>query len=357
MLSIQDSGVESIELVGENSDELRTLAKDPRLTVPVLSTSSPGERLLVRSDALIAQALLSELNPGESIVDEYGASLAAKVFVEPGQDPATAFSEATAKTWSPDRYHYALRLNDQLSFRRARRALLASLVKPSDGPVSRHINRPISLAITRLALPFGVTPNQMTVVVALLGLAAAWLATSPIWLVQVLAAFVYQLHSIVDGCDGEIARLTRRFTRYGTLLDSIVDDCSNTLFFVGLSIGVSRAIGSSWPLFTAALVAVSYPIMAVVQYRTSAHVAKLGDKTGFWRSRGADRSKIASLLVAAFRRDVFILFLLVAVVLGLAPAVVAFFPVVTFGALAASIREATRLKNYLLSRPAALSVL
>ena len=54
----------------------------------------------------------------------------------------------------------------------AERLLLKTLFKPTDGIVSRKLNRHISLQVTRALLKRPVTPNQMTVVAALFGLAA-----------------------------------------------------------------------------------------------------------------------------------------------------------------------------------------
>lgn len=346
LLAAVDAGAIAIELRGEAAAQLEVLAKDPRVKAMVtLGTVDFGERLIVRADALVAPALLVELAPGESICDHDGTPLAAKVTGVANEDPLAAFQSAVPKAWSQDRYHYALLLRDRADFRQAERTLLASLVKPSDGPVSRHINRRVSLAITKLVLPLGITPNQMTVVVALLGATGAWLATSANWPIQVLGAVFFQLHSIVDGCDGEIARLTRRFSRYGALLDSLVDDVSNTLFFVGLSVGVSRSVPATWPLWTAAVVVLCYPAMAAIQYRTSVRSSKLGDKNVFWASGRRKRSSIASILVALLRRDVFVLLILGAVVIGLSPVLVALFPLAALGALAASIAQAIKVRR------------
>ena len=47
--------------------------------------------------------------------------------------------------------------------------LLRSLEKPTDGLASRYLHRAISREITRIVLPWRVTPNAMTIVAALFG--------------------------------------------------------------------------------------------------------------------------------------------------------------------------------------------
>ena len=72
---------------------------------------------------------------------------------------------------------------------------------------SRYFARPISLAISRRLANTGMTPNAMTVISMAIGLAAApfFLSAAPLW--QTVGALLFVLHSVVDGCDGELARL------------------------------------------------------------------------------------------------------------------------------------------------------
>ncbi len=354
MWSAADAGASGIELAGQNADQLQELAEHarPRVRCSPSREARATERLVLRADAVVSPALIRDLQPHQAIVTERGQAVAARVSLDHDQDPLDALQAAAPRPWQEDRYRYAIELEGARDFRKAEKAVLRSLVKPSDGPVSRHFNRHISLAITRLLVPLGVSPNQITVLVALAGIAAAWFASLPTWAMHVAGAALFQVHSIIDGCDGEIARLTRRGGRHGALVDSLVDDVSNLLFFVGLSVGVGRCLEVSWPLITGGVTALSYAAVAAVQYggtaaagREAAAAAKpFGDKTGFWKSDGVRPgagSGLARLLVALFRRDVFVVLILAGVALGLAPVVVAIFPLVGVGALVASVRRVT----------------
>lgn len=103
--------------------------------------------------------------------------------------------------------------------RRARRMLVKTAVKGTgDGFVSRHLNRRISTRVSELLVE-KVTPNQMTVVTFLLGIISA--LTTPVSLP--LAGILYQLSSILDGVDGELARAQLRSSKFGGYVDSILD--------------------------------------------------------------------------------------------------------------------------------------
>lgn len=125
--------------------------------------------------------------------------------------------------------------------REAGRRIIAATGKPGDGIVSRHLNRPVSQAITRLALRIpGVTPSQASIGTALLGLA---MAISLIFGGDpglVIGALLFQAASIFDGVDGEIARATWRTSARGALLDSVIDAMTNLAFIAGLSINLAR---------------------------------------------------------------------------------------------------------------------
>jgi len=98
--------------------------------------------------------------------------------------------------------------------------LRRSLVKRSDGPVSRYVNRPISTRMSMVLAPLRPSPDLLSVVVALLGLIAAWLLAGGHGLAGGLLA---QAVSVLDGVDGELARLQIRASPRGALLDGVLD--------------------------------------------------------------------------------------------------------------------------------------
>jgi len=103
--------------------------------------------------------------------------------------------------------------------KRANKLLVKLSIKETgDGFISRHLNRKISLKISEY-LVNRITPNQATILSFTVGILSA-LTT---FISVPLAGILYQISSILDGIDGEIARASMRTTRFGGWLDSILD--------------------------------------------------------------------------------------------------------------------------------------
>jgi phosphatidylglycerophosphate synthase len=137
--------------------------------------------------------------------------------------------------------------------RRAESWLLRGLIKDTEGFMSRHVERLISLALTRYLVWTSVTPNAMTLVSLAIGLAAApcFLSSAPGW--QVAGALLFLLHSILDGCDGEIARLKFLESPGGAALDFWGDNAIHVAVFGFMAVGWSLSAHSAWPLAAGAL--------------------------------------------------------------------------------------------------------
>ena len=131
---------------------------------------------------------------------------------------------------------------------RAEAWLLRSLIKQNEGFMSRHFERRLSLALTRRLAVTGMTPNAMTLISLAVGLASApfFLSSLPLW--QLTGALLFLAHSILDGCDGELARLKFLQSDTGAVLDYWGDNVVHVAVFGCIAIGWSLAIGAAWPL-------------------------------------------------------------------------------------------------------------
>ena len=123
--------------------------------------------------------------------------------------------------------------------RRAERLLVArAAAKPLDGLVSRRLNRPLSRRISQRLLRWGISPTTITVVAFALTLAAAALvalgAVSPAAIVA--GGVLVQASSVVDGCDGEVARATLRTSAFGALLDMLLDRLADAALVTALAV-------------------------------------------------------------------------------------------------------------------------
>lgn len=201
---------------------------------------------------------------------------------------------------------------------RAGRAIVKATAKPGDGIVSQLINRPISQALTRLLLRVpGITPFHATLVSALLAIAmlAALVFGGAAGLIA--GALLYQLASIVDGVDGEIARATFRSSPAGAMADSLVDAVTNIGFLAGLDINLwiqgnaRAAIAGSLGL---AILALGLFLIGRRARRSKAAFTFDGVKQHFQ----ARRSWLFQMLIWLTMRDFFALGWLVGIVAGVA---------------------------------------
>ncbi|MDJ0948346.1 MAG: CDP-alcohol phosphatidyltransferase family protein [Alphaproteobacteria bacterium] len=140
-----------------------------------------------------------------------------------------------------------MRLRDQGDRPVAEQRLMRSLVKDTDGFMARHVDRPISLAISRRLAATPITPNQMTLVATVIGLVSAPFFLSDLAYWQIVGAILFWFHSVVDGCDGELARLKFKESRWGGLLDFWGDNLVHVAVFACMGVGWTWATGSHWP--------------------------------------------------------------------------------------------------------------
>jgi CDP-L-myo-inositol myo-inositolphosphotransferase len=129
--------------------------------------------------------------------------------------------------------------------RTAARAILKGTAKPSDGIVSLLFNRPISQRLSALLLTLpGIRPGHLTAVTALLGLLMFTAFLFEGYAGLALGGVLFHVASVIDGVDGEIARATFREARRGAVLDTAVDMATNLLFYLGVTIALTRLYGS-----------------------------------------------------------------------------------------------------------------
>jgi phosphatidylglycerophosphate synthase len=141
-----------------------------------------------------------------------------------------------------------LRIQDAGDRRTAERRLLRALIKDTDGFMAKHVDRRISLAVSRRLAATSITPNQMTLISVAFGLLGApcFLSAQPLW--QTIGALLFLAHSVLDGCDGELARLKFKESRWGGILDFWGDNVVHSAIFACIGIGWSWSSGSGWPL-------------------------------------------------------------------------------------------------------------
>jgi phosphatidylglycerophosphate synthase/choline kinase len=135
------------------------------------------------------------------------------------------------------------RLDTDEDLRFAERKLDRWLVKPTDGIYAR-LNRKISIPISRQLIKFPVTANMVTIFTLGIGISsAAFFAFGGYWNTLV-GAFLCLWASILDGCDGEVARLKLQESAFGCWLETVCDYLFYLFLFVGMTVGLWRSSGS-----------------------------------------------------------------------------------------------------------------
>jgi phosphatidylglycerophosphate synthase len=120
--------------------------------------------------------------------------------------------------------------------------------------------RRLSLPVTRLLAPTRVTPNQITVLMMLIGLGATALLLID-GLVGALAfALGIQVYLLLDCTDGELARWRRVTSARGVYLDRLSHYVVEAALFTMLGLRVGGSVDSAWlsvGLATALLVVIA----------------------------------------------------------------------------------------------------
>jgi CDP-L-myo-inositol myo-inositolphosphotransferase len=125
-------------------------------------------------------------------------------------------------------------LDDNNAFRKAEKRILGKLRKFSDGPVSQYLNRPISTRITQFLVKTKITPNQISFFSFFLCLISSVLFLKGGYATLLSGAVLAQIASIIDGCDGEIARLKYQSTAFGGWFDAVLDRYADAFLLFGL---------------------------------------------------------------------------------------------------------------------------
>ncbi len=106
--------------------------------------------------------------------------------------------------------------------------------KTRDGPVSRHLNRPVSRWLSRYLVRTSVTPNQISLISWMLSCVAAGLMALGGYPALATGGTLAQLASVIDGCDGEIARLKHSQSEFGGWFDAVLDRYADAVLLFGL---------------------------------------------------------------------------------------------------------------------------
>lgn len=138
--------------------------------------------------------------------------------------------------------------------RSAHRLLYQILVKPQDNAITRYLYRPVSLPLTRLLVWTPVTPNQVSLAVAVIVAVGCWLTARASATSALVGTVVVLAASYLDCCDGEIARVKLTSSKLGAWLDTVIDELSSIAYIAALGWHCHLAYDPRYPWVTATIV-------------------------------------------------------------------------------------------------------
>lgn len=166
-----------------------------------------------------------------------------------------------------------------------------------DGPVSRLINRRISVPLANTLRHTPITPNQVSCV----ALGIAGIAT---WLLvvgrNIEAGLLIQVSSIIDGVDGDLARAKNVASRFGGTFDAVLDRYADAAIAAGLAWYAVEQEGHRYGLVAGIAVLTGFLLVSYSRARLE-------------REGGTD---VASEMLGIASRDVRLLLLAVGAIVG-----------------------------------------
>ena len=324
-LDAQAAGAGSI-VVPENATALGALLDDARLRLPLLG-AAPAGAAVVRAPMnwLVHRATLRELS--ERLAPGDTASIS-----DVSEPPSVAYSFAPRE------------VNDDRAASAAERALFRSLRKPQDGWTSRHLNRYISLSISRWLVKTPLKPNQVSVAILGVGVLGAVMAARGGYASLLFGATAFQAQSVLDGCDGEMSRVSHRGSRLGEWLDTIGDDLTNYGFFGGAGLGLYRQTGHQLYLLAGAICVACGVIASGLEYRYLIKIGS-GDLLKYPLSQASSGGGKLAFLAPLFKRDTFVFLTLLAAVAGALGPMLCIFSLGAIGILFSVLKTELRLSR------------
>jgi CDP-L-myo-inositol myo-inositolphosphotransferase len=139
-----------------------------------------------------------------------------------------------------------INVNGKKSFQQAKKILIKQLKKPEDDTIPRKFYRKISIWISLKLSRFNIDPNHLTLISFFLAALSGLFFFQGGYLNIVIGAFIAQLSWILDLCDGEIARLKFKESKFGEFFDRVLDRYGDALIILGATFACFRSIETNW---------------------------------------------------------------------------------------------------------------
>ncbi len=283
LLAFRQCGIHDVEIWMDSPDRRTELIKDEcRVSGVSVQISKPrlldqeghpeGPVLEQRADTLVDPRLLVEAISvyGKgfhtvSFVDEYRANYPVKAkspyrIGTPGNYETRRLDSKEESSYEPfglklhgrdsedqtvvhiGRYYWH-RVECPEDVQDATDKVFLATMKQTDGVYART-NRRVSLRISKLLVNTPVTPNMMTLMVLFCSIIAGLLFSLGTYGAMVAGSLMSWFASMLDGSDGELARVRFQVSPFGEWFEMVCDYLYYILVFVGIGVGLFRQTGN-----------------------------------------------------------------------------------------------------------------
>ncbi|RMF18852.1 MAG: CDP-alcohol phosphatidyltransferase family protein [Candidatus Dadabacteria bacterium] len=235
------AGVETIRIRGERSVAsalVRACRRDWRLrsvdvAIAAAEEAPPSPRLEATADVVLSTNVWRLLLDSSGDVYVPGAEQVRRI--QKGADPVPLWPEG-----APPARTFAVTIRSQDDLRHARTFVFRYAKSPNSSPVARLLNERISIHISRLVADTPITPNQMTLINTLVGMAGAFAISFGTAASLAIGGILLQVTAILDCCDGELARAKVMASPLGAWIDTFGDNAIYLSYLVGIAVGYPK---------------------------------------------------------------------------------------------------------------------
>jgi len=124
-----------------------------------------------------------------------------------------------------------------------------------EDPLNHWLYHPLAWQLARLWARTPLTPNQVSVLGAASVIAAGACYVAPLWggpawpLSAALGLALHMAWHVIDGSDGDLARMTGRTSPRGEMIDGLCDYLSHVVLYLMLAVLLARSMGGwAWAI-------------------------------------------------------------------------------------------------------------
>ena len=208
----------------------------------------------------------------------------------------------------PDSFY---EINDRKTLINSEKYISRHIRRQSGGIVAQTINKRISIPLSRLLAHAGIHPNVITLTNYALGLFGVYLLLDTSHTANIAAGLIIQAVSIIDGCDGEVARMKIRFSKLGGILDTVCDHSLAILIIAAATRRVYMAFNIEifiviFSLITLGVIAIiGWNTVYLVKYSSSYSFSGFSKEFLSPLSKTSFLAKLISILQYCVRKEVY----------------------------------------------------